>query len=330
MSHDKPDAAGRTSRRGFLKALGLGAAQVTAQTSLASTSEPKTVAPVVVLPESRVAGAEHRLSVEARLALQKGARLAFRREPDNRWDKRAVSIHLVDAHGMADEIIGYVPRHENTMICDLLDAGHDIAGELLETEKIFLHNKVAPGAEPASDMRFIEEVKRTEDGGRIVKLEGIRPQFRAWIATGQIASARPAEWFEIPDDPEWVRIVRQHKPMHLSHAAHFALGIDWKVGMELGVHAASGRSADWPTHSLHLADGTRIGDLDGPHHVTVAQALKQGRRVRAVVTEVGKQKWSGHADTPLPLIEIHATRHPTLPSQPDNAADGPPDEENSS
>ena len=217
MGQDKSKNLGEASRRGFIKALGIGAAQVAVPVTIAPVVQARTVTPVVVLPESRIAGAEKRLSVEARLALEKGNRLVFRREPDNRWDKRAVSIHLVDATGAAGEAIGYVPRHENTMICDLLDAGHDIAGELLESERFELHNKVAPGSEPSPEMRFIEDVKLTEDGSRIIKVECIRPQFRAWIATGQIATARPPEWFEIPDEPDWIRIVRQHKPTQMGY-----------------------------------------------------------------------------------------------------------------
>lgn len=71
----------KSSRRGFLKALGLGATQA----ALPGTAEPaapaaRTVAPVVVLPESRVAGAEKRLTLAERLALQPGMRLSFRRD----------------------------------------------------------------------------------------------------------------------------------------------------------------------------------------------------------------------------------------------------------
>lgn len=311
MSQDKSKNLGEASRRGFIKALGIGAAQGAVPITFAPAAQARTVTPVVVLPESRIAGAEKRLSVEARLALEKGTRLVFRREPDNRWDKRAVSIHLVDETGAVGEAVGYVPHHENTMICDLLDAGHDIAGELLETERFELHNKVAPGSEPSPEMRFIEDVKLTEDGSRIIKVECIRPQFRAWIATGQIATARPPEWFEIPDEPGWIRIVRQHKPTQLHYAAHFTLGIDWQVGMELVLQPYPERISGSAMYSLHLADGTKIGHLDGPHQIVVEKALDTGRKVRAVVTQIGAQKWSGHPDTALPLIEIHATRAAT-------------------
>jgi hypothetical protein len=63
----------------------------------------------------------------------------------------------------------------------------------------------------------------------------------------------------------------------------------------------------WVRYSLHLQDGTQIGDLEGPHHIEVEKACNAGRKVRAIVTEISKQKWTGHNTTPLPLIEIHAT-----------------------
>ncbi len=246
---ETPPAA---SRRGFLKALGLGATQA----ALPGAAEPtastaRMVAPVVVLPASRVAGAEKRLSVAERLALQPGMRLSFRREPDNRYDKRAVLIELV-GDGKLPRAIGYVPRHENRTIADLIDAGHEVAGELLPSERFTLHNRVRPGEEPDPEHRLVEEVKRTEDGGRIVKVEAVRPQFRAWIATGQIGEAKPPDPNEVPGEPGWTRIVEAHRATRLSYDAYFTHPIAWTVGMELALARAARLLA-------------RLGDVRPPH-----------------------------------------------------------------
>jgi predicted transport protein len=302
---ETPPAA---SRRGFLKALGLGATQA----ALPGAAEPtastaRMVAPVVVLPASRVAGAEKRLSVAERLALQPGMRLSFRREPDNRYDKRAVLIELV-GDGKLPRAIGYVPRHENRTIADLIDAGHEVAGELLPSERFTLHNRVRPGEEPDPEHRLVEEVKRTEDGGRIVKVEAVRPQFRAWIATGQIGEAKPPDPNEVPGEPGWTRIVEAHRATRLSYDAYFTHPIAWTVGMELALREQRGSLPGSGMFDLLTLDGQRIGELEGPHQVAVHQALKEGRQVRVVVVGVGQQKWTGAPPSPCPIIEVRASK----------------------
>lgn len=305
MVAEKPPAA---SRRGFLKALGLGATQA----ALPGAAEPaastaRTVAPVVVLPEARVAGAEKRLTVAERLALQPGMRLAFRREPENRFDKRAVLIELVE-DGKPPRAIGYVPRHKNRTIADLIDAGHEVAGELLPSERFALHNRVRPGEVSDPEMRLIEEVKRTEDGGRIVKVEAVRPRFRAWIATGQIGEAKPPDPNGVPGEPGWTRIVAAHRASRLSYDAYFTHPIDWAVGMELALSEQRGSLPGWGMFDLLTLEGQRIGELEGPHQVVVHQALKEGRQVRVVVVGVGQQKWTGALPSPCPIIEVRASK----------------------
>lgn len=296
------------SRRGFLKALGLGATQA----ALPGAAKPagstaRTVTPVVVLPESRVAGAEKRLTVAERLALHPGMRLSFRREPDNRYDKRAVLIELVE-DGKSPRAIGYVPRHENRTIADLIDAGHEVAGELLPSERFTLHNRVRPSEGPDPEMRLIEEVKRTEDGGRIVKVEAVRPRFRAWIATGQIGEAKPPDPNEVPGEPGWTRIVEAHRATRLSYDAYFTHPIAWTVGMELALREQRGSLPGSGMFDLLTLDGQRIGELEGPHQVAVHQALKEGRQVRVVVVGVGQQKWTGAPPSPCPIIEVRASK----------------------
>jgi predicted transport protein len=315
----RPENSISASRRGFLKALGIGATSaVTPPGGGAPAPRGIEVAPVTILPESRVAGAEFRLDVSERLMLQPGMRLTFRREPDNRFDRRAIAIDLMGDGGERRHI-GYVPRHENGTIGELLDAGHAVAGELLPTERFTLHNRLRPGEEPDPSMRFIEEVRRDEDGGRIIKVECVRPQFRAWIATGQIAEAKPPDPREVPGEPGWLRIVPAHQARRLNYDTFFTNPVIWTVGMELALREQWSR---WPgdgMFDLLTLEGRVVGELEGPHHVDVHQALAEGRTCRVIVTAIGKQKWSGGAPpSPCPIIEVRASKALTLPEDYDD------------
>ena len=71
-------------------------------------------------------------------------RLDFFREPDNKYDKRAIMVKTTD--GVK---IGYVPREDNVVFSRLMDAGKLLYGRISEKEvrgtwikiniKIFLH-----------------------------------------------------------------------------------------------------------------------------------------------------------------------------------------------
>lgn len=71
-------------------------------------------------------------------------RLDFFREPDNKYDKRAIVVKTTD--GVK---IGYVPREDNVVFSRLMDAGKLLYGSISEKEvrgswvkisiKIFLH-----------------------------------------------------------------------------------------------------------------------------------------------------------------------------------------------
>ena len=71
-------------------------------------------------------------------------RLDFFREPDNKYDKRAIMVKTTD--GVK---IGYVPREDNAVFSRLMDAGKLLYGRISEKEvrgtwikiniKIFLH-----------------------------------------------------------------------------------------------------------------------------------------------------------------------------------------------
>jgi hypothetical protein len=316
-----PDDAPDAHRRGFLKALGLGATGALSPVGIpAAEASPveaapvvpaRPVAPVVVLPESRIAGAHHKLSFAERAALQPGQRLIFRRDTGNRYDKRAILIELVE-DGQEPRALGFVARHENRTICDLIEAGHEVAGELIEPDRFTLHNRIRPGEEPDTDFHVIEEVRRFEDGGRIMRGEVIRPRYRAWIATGQVGNARPPAPDEIPGEPDWVRLEPEHKAS-LNYDTHFNHPVEWHAGMELTVKPQSWVGAE---HLLVTLSGQIVGKLEGRLQALVTRVLAEGRQVRVVVTGVTQQLWSGHPPTPCPLVELRATRRPLPPGAP--------------
>lgn len=306
------------SRREFLKTLGLGAAGALAPGAVQAAQAPgpaaKKVDPVVLLPDTRVAGAEYALSVAERLALRPGAPLTFRREPDNPHDKRAVLIELVEP-GEAPRKIGYVHRHENRMICDLLDAGHEVAGELLSLERFTIHNRLKPGEDPCPQDRFVAHVEDKPDGSRIVQVEVIRPHYRAWIATGLIASQRPAVHPDVEGDPDWMCIVPQHEVKHLTYDARFTDPMPWEVGLTLGLRQTIPPRSG-PLFDL-VAPGIRtVGQLEIHHETAVKAALVEGRAVRAVVTAIGETRWRRSPPTPCPFIEVHASKMTTRPPAP--------------
>lgn len=76
--------------------------------------------------------------------LNEDDKLDFFREPDNKYDKRAIVIKTID--GVK---IGYVPRYDNAIFSRLMDAGKLLFGRILSKEgsgrwvriniKVYLH-----------------------------------------------------------------------------------------------------------------------------------------------------------------------------------------------
>lgn len=64
--------------------------------------------------------------------LKPGDCVTFLREPDNRFDQKAVAA--VDAHGQK---LGYIPRNQNEVVSALLDAGKSFYGIVPEKEEMF-------------------------------------------------------------------------------------------------------------------------------------------------------------------------------------------------
>ena len=102
------------SRRGFLAAAGGAGAAALAMGAAAAAAE----APEVPLLRTYAAGAGRYCRARAFERLAPGEALALRREPENGYDARAVSVW-----SQAGEKLGYVPRIHNQALANLMDAG---------------------------------------------------------------------------------------------------------------------------------------------------------------------------------------------------------------
>lgn len=85
----------------------------------------------IFLFDTYVAGTTHIESIEElEPHLNVDDRLAFFREPDNRYDTQAIVIKTVD--GVK---IGYVPKQDNVIFARLMDAGKLLFGKITSKEK---------------------------------------------------------------------------------------------------------------------------------------------------------------------------------------------------
>lgn len=96
----------------------------------------------IFLFDTYVAGTAHIEGMEElEPHLKEGDRLNFFREPDNRFDKRAI---LIKTTGGVK--IGYVPRNDNVIFSRLMDAGKLIFGTITSKDKkgawVKIHIKV--------------------------------------------------------------------------------------------------------------------------------------------------------------------------------------------
>lgn len=92
---------------------------------------PKPFEKDIFLFDTYVAGTTHIEGIEElEPHLNVDDRLAFFREPDNRYDKQAIVIKTVD--GVK---IGYVPKQDNVIFARLMDAGKLLFGKITSKEK---------------------------------------------------------------------------------------------------------------------------------------------------------------------------------------------------
>ena len=94
-------------------------------------SIPKPFEKDIFLFDTYVAGTTHIEGIEElEPHLNVDDRLAFFREPDNRYDNQAIVIKTVD--GVK---IGYVPKQDNVIFARLMDAGKLLFGKITSKEK---------------------------------------------------------------------------------------------------------------------------------------------------------------------------------------------------
>lgn len=92
---------------------------------------PKPFEKDIFLFDTYVAGTNHIEGIEElEPHLNVDDRLAFFREPDNRYDTQAIVIKTVD--GVK---IGYVPKQDNVIFARLMDAGKLLFGRITSKEK---------------------------------------------------------------------------------------------------------------------------------------------------------------------------------------------------
>jgi HIRAN domain len=295
-----------TARRSFLKMLGIGATQTVVPAPLQPAAAKPPPPPVSVMEGEQVRGAHFRLTGEELAALKPRSRIRFRREPTNAYDSKAVAIDLVQEGG--DRCIGYLPREKNKFVSDLMDAGHEIAGELTEPERFTIHHRLRSGEALDPQYRLIEEIKRYPDGNRIVQVEVNRPLFRAWLSTGHADNVRLPAPDEVAGKPGWKRLGKRWRPAAAELHNQSALAI----GQELSLHKKPG-----PFSRVEITgpDGAVAGSLDGSDEPEIAKAIDEGKRVVAVLLKwrhrnTGEVLSSATAPEAVPIFELRVERTP--------------------
>jgi len=86
--------------------------------------------PAVLLLKTRVNGEAYYDAVRAVDALSVGDPVQLRREPDNRYDSRAIEV--LDAKGRK---LGYVARIDNSAAARLIDAGETLRAKIARLDK---------------------------------------------------------------------------------------------------------------------------------------------------------------------------------------------------
>lgn len=94
---------------------------------------------ILVVQSSPLAGFRYHEAAEVWAQLKVGDRLDLAREPDNPYDRNAVSI------SWRSRKLGYVPRHENAALAWALDRGASFTARI---------SRLAPEAKPSRRLEF--------------------------------------------------------------------------------------------------------------------------------------------------------------------------------
>lgn len=88
----------------------------------------------IVVLETKVAGTMYYEPHEFEPIIKKDLLLKMVREPDNKFDKFAVALHLEDGK------IGYLPKTQNEVIARLMDAGKEFTTKVVSKKWNEQHN----------------------------------------------------------------------------------------------------------------------------------------------------------------------------------------------
>jgi hypothetical protein len=77
-----------------------------------------------------------------------GAKLALVRQPDNKYDKNAIGVALIDDYNPEEPesfdfnfILGYIPRSENEELAAMMDEGYQVGAEITELNRQAPYNE---------------------------------------------------------------------------------------------------------------------------------------------------------------------------------------------
>ena len=81
----------------------------------------------ILLFDTYIAGTMHLKDVSVLNKLKNGDKVIFQREPDNRYDDKAILVLNIEK-----EKLGYVPEKDNIVFSRLMDAGKMLTGKVNE------------------------------------------------------------------------------------------------------------------------------------------------------------------------------------------------------
>ena len=90
--------------------------------------------------DSFIAGTTHLEDESVLKKLQVGDKLIFRRDPNNRFDDKAILVLNKDK-----EKLGFIPEKDNTIFARLMDAGKMLGGKVTEIKQKGSFTQIAMG-----------------------------------------------------------------------------------------------------------------------------------------------------------------------------------------
>ena len=90
--------------------------------------------------DSFIAGTTHLEDESVLKKLQVGDKLLFRRDPNNRFDDKAILVLNKDK-----EKLGFIPEKDNTIFARLMDAGKMLGGKVTEIKQKGSFTQIAMG-----------------------------------------------------------------------------------------------------------------------------------------------------------------------------------------